>query len=436
MTTDSAKKQPRVFVGPTETAGYFGQLAIGLRNAGVDACFVPFSDHAFDYPVDERPFAIPRMLCWARRKRSGGFAVRLCKTFLRRLNFLLRLAFFIQALVRFDTFVFGFGRTIFNWKWPVDLWILRNSGKRIVFVYLGSDSRPPWLDILPSGDPDDAKLRKLAGTTVERARRLKRQEAFADVVVVNPLSAQHHRKRSVNWFRIGIPKHVPGNGGGAPAPGSGPLVAVHAPSRARAKGTEEIRRAVKDLNAEGIAIELVELQGQPNKVVLDTLRRCDFAIDQCYSDTPMAGFAAEAASMGRPSIVGGYELDRLMTSLPEEDAPPTICCHPEALKATIRELALDEDRRREAGLRARAFLEKKWHRDAVGRRFRRLIDGDIPDDWWFNPADCDYFFGGAATEQRRRAFVQAMVARFGPASLYIDDKPALRDVVLEWASGK
>ena len=56
-------------------------------------------------------------------------------------------------------------------------------------------------------------------------------------------------------------------------------------------------------NNEGLPLEYVEIVGQPNDIVLAEIARSAFVIDQLYSDTPMAGFAAEAARLGKPAIV-------------------------------------------------------------------------------------------------------------------------------------
>ena len=47
--------------------------------------------------------------------------------------------------MRCNVFVYGFGATL-AW-WPhLELRLLRALGKRILFFYHGSDSRPPYLD--------------------------------------------------------------------------------------------------------------------------------------------------------------------------------------------------------------------------------------------------------------------------------------------------
>ena len=44
-------------------------------------------------------------------------------------------------------------------------------------------------------------------------------------------------------------------------------------------------------------------------MVLEKMAMSDIVVDQVYCDTPMAGFATEAAINGVPVVVGGYYAD-------------------------------------------------------------------------------------------------------------------------------
>ena len=82
----------------------------------------------------------------------------------------------------------------------------------------------------------------------------------------------------------------------------------------------------------------VVVTGRPNREVLAAIAASDFVIDQVYSDSPLAGFAAEAAALGRPAIVGGYAWDDLRRVTPAEVMPPSHVCRPEDLADAIRRL--------------------------------------------------------------------------------------------------
>ena len=74
----------------------------------------------------------------------------------------------------------------------------------------------------------------------------------------------------------------------------------------------------------------------------------DIAIDQLYSDTPMAGFAAEAGINGIPVIVGGYYAEVYKKILPGP-IPPTVYCKPEELKENLIYLLEHEEERKRIG---------------------------------------------------------------------------------------
>src|SRR3990170_1211052 len=64
-----------------------------------------------------------------------------------------------------------------------------------------------------------------------------------------------------------------------------------------------ILKFIKKMQLKGHSIELIEIIRKTNAEVLDELSRCDFIIDELYSDAAMAGFATEAAFFGKPAIV-------------------------------------------------------------------------------------------------------------------------------------
>ena len=67
-----------------------------------------------------------------------------------------------------------------------------------------------------------------------------------------------------------------------------------------------------------------------------------FEIDQVYCDTPMAGFATEAAWFGKPAVVGGYGFDYLKTYVPEGMWPPSKTCHPDKIENAIESLIVNK----------------------------------------------------------------------------------------------
>jgi hypothetical protein len=180
-------------------------------------------------------------------------------------------------------------------------------------------------------------------------------------------------------------------------------------------------------------VELVLLSGKPHAVVMDELARCDFVVDQCYSDTPMAGFAAEAASFGKPAVVGGYAEEVFARWIPPATLAPTLYVRPEEVEGAIERLIVDEDLRRELGRRARTFVEEHCACHRVAERYLRLIEGPVPPEWLFDPGEIRYVQGYGFPEDRARERVAAVLRAAGPEGLCVSDKPDLERRLVAFA---
>ena len=431
----AARAPRRVFLGLAEVAGYYANLCSGFEELGIPATFVDLGAHPFAYGgASETPLVrATRRVFRARLAAAQGGARR---TALLLLEAALRVALFAWALVRFDAFVFGFG-TSFLWQSALEFRVLRRLGKRTVCVYHGSDSRPPYLDGSLMARDTGHGVVECVQLTRRAKERVARVGRWVDWVVDHPMAAHFHERAIVQWLAIGIPSRridaAPAGAAAGRATATGVVRILHSPSHPEAKGTARIREAVERVRARGVAIELVQIVGRPHAEVQAELARCDFVVDQLYSDTPMAGFATEAAHHGRPAVVGGYAAEHLARIRPPDAWPPTLYCHPAEVEDAIHRLATDPGFRRDLGERARAFVTGAWAPRRVAERFVRLFADDVPPEWLFDPHEVRYVFGGALPEARSRELVAAVVAHAGPSALQLDDKPALRGAVLRHA---
>ncbi len=391
--------------------------------------------HPFGYPTSERQHRLIR--AW---RELGTLSQNTPRTrMFRKLWFaflerMCRLPVLALCLQRFDAFIFIFGQTITNTG--LELRLLKALNKRVIFLYLGSDARPPYMDgaAFPAGRAvDPARLRQAARKI---KRRLRRQERYADVCVNSPAAGQFHEKRFINWFSLGFPKCLAPPARPIGDQTSPPRVRIlHSPSHPVAKGTPVIRRILQRLSAKGHPIELIQIQGLPNAAVLHELAQCDLVVDQLYADTPMAGFATEAAHCGKPAVVGGYLAPAVHACLQGAALPPSRFVHPDQFEAALEALVVDATARRQLGLQARAFVQTHWAPEAVARRFLSLIEKDIPGHWWVDPRRIRYVHGVGCAEAHVRQLVSGLVRRFGPGALEIDDKPELLDSLLKLAQG-
>jgi hypothetical protein len=211
------------------------------------------------------------------------------------------------------------------------------------------------------------------------------------------------------------------------------VLVLHSPSHPALKGTAELRAAVQRLRARGVPVELVTIEGRPNAEVLQALRDCHLVVDQLYSDTPMAAFATEAASLGRAVIVGGCAAERAPSQVGPLPLPPTVYVRPQDIESTLEALVVDAARRDALGAAGARFVADQWSPAAIGARLLRVLQGDIPAEWWCDPSEVDHVTGCGLPEAIARERVAAVIAAGGPSALQLDDKPALRRAFMDFA---
>jgi hypothetical protein len=334
-------------------------------------------------------------------------------------------------VARHDTFIFGFGSSFF---WLRELRLLRLLGKTIVFVFNGSDARPPYIDGALMDPAHGRSIDSCVDLTERRRREIGEIERSAHLVVSHALYLHLFERPAAGFQVLGVPGPGPTLGSAEVEPLSDPVRILHSPSQPGAKGTTRIRSAVERLRLNGMDVELVELQGVPNEVVHRELKRCHFVIDQLYSDGPMLSFTREAAQYSRPAIVGSYGWEEIRRLMPAGSIAPVEACHPDELESAIRRLASDPAHRRQLGRAACEFL-RGWTPALVARRYLRLLRGERPAAWMCDPSAVRYVHGVGLSEERAREIVAAVIDRAGVPGLQIRDKPELERAFVAFARG-
>lgn len=412
----------RIFIGLGEVAGYFNSLTTGFQKSGYKVCFFQFNENKY--------------------YRTGNSFMRLCQTIARkredyrfhvRLPFIFLLLFFklfvfVWAVCRFNVFIFAANSTFFKYR---ELWILKCMRKKIVYVFLGSESRPDYI----SGNIVNRCYKKADGTidaqtcfqhTFLKAKTIRYIEKYADICINHPPCAFFHRKPFIKWLYIGFPfpvSSLPGN----KTKSSFPVKIVHAPSNPQTKGSEQIKRWIGELKTEGLPIEYIELVNQPNEFVLRALAQCDFVIDELYSDIPLGGLGTEAAALGKPVINGGYYTEYIESDYDSEVIPPAFFCMPHDIKYQIKELILNPDLRLKKGEEAYNFIRNKWSSQEVSERYIRLLEGTFPSSWVGDPNQLTYVYGYGQDLNQYRRVVKTLLDTLGENSLCISDKPGLME---------
>lgn len=429
-------KKIRIFIGFEEIAGYNTNLQEGFHDLGYECRFVNESRHPFGYQGG-KPVLTERLLQYLHDKYNRA------NNSLKKYLFLLLIGaihsiLLLHSIPKYEVFIFSYGKSFLL---GYDLPLLKFFHKKIIFVFMGSDSRPPYIDGCIMGPGKEISLKECVDLSQAMKRRITRLEKYAHVLIDNPAAGHFHERRFIQGLIMGIPFKMNNSSAGSLVtgeshPNPGVVRLLHSPSDPIAKGTGLIRSAVSRLESEGFSINYREIINQPHERVLQALSESDLIIDQCFSDTPMAMLATEAAWFGKPSLVGSYYSEMIHEDTPERYIPPSYFCHPDELGESLRFLIQDKEYRLDLGRRAKNYVDLRLKPSEVAKRYIRLIYNDIPEDWYFDPEDISYLTGSGLDESRVKAIVRNIIQEYGRSALHLSDKPLLERKFFEFAMSK
>ena len=211
-------KPRHVFIGLKEIAGYYGNLAAGIRELDVRVTFVDLSGNRYGYDNDlQNPRWIAAIESLMRRMRPRNpRAMSVRKIIWSLAQRILKIPISAWAIFRCDVFIFGYRS---HFARHFELYLIQLLGKRSVFIFNGSDSRPPYLSgsyVTQDGPIDGRRLAKL---TKRMKTSIHRIERWAHVLINHPPSAHLHDRAFVPWLWIGIPTRLPDHPPHARIPG-------------------------------------------------------------------------------------------------------------------------------------------------------------------------------------------------------------------------
>jgi hypothetical protein len=431
-------RKPRVFLGNLDFQGYLSCIATAVGENGADAFVLNLGANAMGHFVHKKESAIVRIFMFVREfflKTRTLSKFNPIRYFVSGSFLIATWGLIFWICLRFDV-IYLKGGEGFSTRGR-DVRLFRALGKTLIAHFAGSDSRPPYLN---GNLGEKANATELADYTRKIYDSVEKIQDRFDYIIDNPLASHFHQRPCVigqclgtnvdfgwiNEFYIPIVKR----------PKGGPVRILHAPSMADLKGTTLICDAISTLQQEGLPIEYVQIEKQPNTVVLREIANSDIIVDELYSDTPGATFAVEAAILERPVIVGSYGKRELERFLPEEAILPSCLIEPGELVPALRSLVLSDERRLAAGQRLRAFALEWFSPAAFGRRFLDIAEGRAPADWFFDPRDISYVRGVAGPDVSVRKGIRKLLAAAGPDGLCLDDKPQLRTMLCEFVNGE
>lgn len=409
-----------IFLGTQDIAGMMARLTKAFTEIGIDNHFFEMKEYYFrDQERKDELWCMKSFMYHTDKIRNATNDLsKKLWTFLQMIDCIL---IFIYALLHYNEFIYIFGDGIF----PRNVYLkkIRNLeyriekllGKKMVMWYCGSDSRAPYCDV--------DVYHNLERATKAKAGRIRTVEKYM-TVIDSPASSHFHTKKYIKYNCIGVPidKNEIVE---AKQKKEGIITIAHCPSNTDVKGTDVIRKTVQALQ-EKYRIKYVEVTNLPHKAVLEALSKADIVVDQMYSDTPMAGLASEASANGIPVIVCGYYAEKFKEVFPAYYCP-NVYCMPDALLENLEKLIIDSSYRDTIGRREREFI---WHESlsqTVAAKFIKILDGDIPKEWLYDPQENDYIYGCGIHKDKIIRNVIKMINEGGINSLCLEKASLLEN---------
>ncbi|NET57861.1 MAG: glycosyltransferase [Symploca sp. SIO2E6] len=149
-----------------------------------------------------------------------------------------------------------------------------------------------------------------------------------------------------------------------------PIRIVHAPNHRMFKGTHFLIEAVKNLQAEGIPVELTLVEKVPNDEALNIYRSADLIFDQCLIGFH-GYFALEGMAMGKPVMCFIRKPQEYLLH-PEEC--PIINTQITNLEKDICTLVENRQQLRDIGISSRQYIEKYFTLEAFAERLKTAYE--------------------------------------------------------------
>ena len=317
-----------------------------------------------------------------------------------------------------------------------ELAVLKFFRKKIIVVFLGTDSRPCYL----AGNLIHTKYNIQDGInlchqeTLNKKQIIRYIEKYADIIINHPPTALFHEKPFISWLNIGFP-FDPDDIPVTLKETRDKIKIAHAPSSFTGKGSAAIIEMINKLIQDGLPVSFSLLENLPNNKLIEELQKCDLIVNEVYSDVPLSSLGTEAAFSRKVIITSGYYAGSIHNDYPEKVIPPGVFCSPEEIEGKIREMVTDGNKRDRTAENQYNFVMQNWKSTDIAQKYLDILSGPIPEDWFYDPSKLSYFLGYGIEKKQLKTFIANYIARFGIEALCLSDKPELQDKLLSFING-
>jgi len=343
----------RIFIGASEVANFIASYQYGFKELGYQTYSVISRRNAF-LPTEEYNVVLSENIGNSRNRLNVAYKIR--RSIQARID---AVRYFLKALFSCDVFIYNTGGSLLPAY--LDYLLIKALRKKLVVVFLGSEIRHwyayqkemqelgKYQEIFPF---IKSIKEQRYGFYVDKLRRVRKAERYADLILSQPGFAQLQKKRYMRVF-VGlklpsIKYNVPDN--------EIPIV-VHAPTSRGIKGTEYVIKAVEQLKKEGLQIDFQLIENMPHNEMLKILEHADILVDELFSDS-FGVLSAEAMAAGTVVLTNYFaEYAKVPRNC------PAVRVNKDNIVESLRRVLVDRDLRRQLAREGRVYVEE--HQDAV-----------------------------------------------------------------------
>ena len=382
----------KIFLGLYEVCGQYSGLEDDLNDLGWPTIRVDLTDNQFEYKKTDnlsKSFFLWQTI-WKLKSKERNISLK--KVFYKLICESLALICVLQICFTCKAAVFGYGDKFFKGSWEFFLYKIFNV--KTIFLFHGSDSRPPYLSAKFDGVSD----RELNDMTAKLVNKIQKIERFSNYIICAPTISQFLSKPYLHSYAVGTHFDV----SEIDVSESSHLKqfvdrktvrVVHCPSNPEIKKTAEIREVISSLKNEGLDFEYIEINNASHKKILDTLKDADLLIDCFNSDSPIGVVGLEAGVFGVPSIVSGNADDIFSNFAVKKHLPPSIYVEPAIFKEELRKLITNQAYRQSEGKKIYNYLHDYILKGHVAKRYEQLFLDDANPEWFLDPKLFSYCHG-------------------------------------------
>ena len=77
------------------------------------------------------------------------------------------------------------------------------------------------------------------------------------------------------------------------------------------------------------------------------------------------------------------------------------------------------------------FVAEKWSCRKSAEAYLKLLSGNIPDSWWFQPSRMRYACGYGLSREQLKQNIQLLTGKYGMESLCLGNKPGILEYYSE-----